>query len=514
MIKTDVIKPLGELLEERAMQYGSKVAYWDSGKEVSYLELNRQSKNISQKLRNRDLISGDKVAIYLPNSVNWVLACFGCVRAGLVSVPISYDAAPGEVSYRLTDSGSKFLITTKERLAIIESLRGEINADLKIIIVDDDPVSGCENFSTYCADSGELAEQEIYPSIDDVAFIVYTSGTTGKAKGVLLTVRSMLWVVAACWIPGAELSDKDVVLSPLPLFHSYALNFSVLSIVAAGASEFIVEKYSSNQVLSLLQTGKFTVLPGVPTMFHYILESAKADPAIQLNGMRLCISAGAILPADLNKGFEEFFGIKLLDGYGITETSTMVTMNSPVWGRTLGSCGLPVVGVAVRIVDPATGADLDAGLEGELIVRGPNVMVGYHNKPKETATALKDGWYHTGDLAKADLNGYLTITGRLKELIIRGGQNIAPGEIEEAVLRHPAILDCAAVGMEHKHLGEIPVVFVVLRDGQSVEAEELIQFTRTQISSYKVPAAIHVVAEIPRTGSGKVMRFKLKEIIS
>jgi len=249
-------------------------------------------------------------------------------------------------------------------------------------------------------------------------------------------------------------------------------------------------------------------------MFHYILESAKADPAIQLNGMRLCISAGAILPADLNKGFEEFFGIKLLDGYGITETSTMVTMNSPVWGRTLGSCGLPVVGVAVRIVDPTTGADLDAGLEGELIVRGPNVMVGYHNKPKETATALKDGWYHTGDLAKADLNGYLTITGRLKELIIRGGQNIAPGEIEEAVLRHPAILDCAAVGMEHKHLGEIPVVFVVLRDGQSVEAEELIQFTRTQISSYKVPAAIHVVVEIPRTGSGKVMRFKLKEIIS
>ena len=176
MIKTDVIKPLGELLEERAMQYGSKVAYWDSGKEVSYLELNRQSKNISQKLRNRGLISGDKVAIYLPNSVNWVLACFGCVRAGLVSAPISYDAAPGEVSYRLTDSGSKFLITTKERLAIIESLRGEINADLKIIIVDDDPVSGCENFSTYCADSGELAEQEIYPSIDDVAFIVYTAG--------------------------------------------------------------------------------------------------------------------------------------------------------------------------------------------------------------------------------------------------------------------------------------------------------------------------------------------------
>lgn len=513
MIKTDVIKPLGQLLEERAAQYGSKVAYWDSHKEASYFELNRQSENIAKKLRSQGLVSSDKIAIYLPNSVNWVLACFGVVRAGLVAVPISHDAAPGEVSYRIADSGAKAIVTTKDRLGLLEGLKGEIDARLQIIIVDDEQIAGCENFSAYCTDDPELVEEEIHSSIDDVAFIVYTSGTTGKAKGVQLTVRSMLWVVAACWIPIAEMDENDVVLSPLPLFHSYALNFSVLSILAAGASEFIVEKYSSSQVLSLLQTGKFTVLPGVPTMFHYILESAKADSAVKLNGMRLCISAGAILPADLNRGFEEFFGIKLLDGYGITETSTMVTMNSPVWGRTLGSCGLPVVGVAVRIVDPGTGADLGPGQEGELIVRGPNVMVGYHNKPAETAAALKDGWYHTGDLAKADANGYLTITGRLKELIIRGGQNIAPGEVEEAVLRHPAILDCAAVGIEHKHLGEIPVVFVVLRNGQSVEADELIEFTKGHLSSYKVPAEVHVVKEIPRTGSGKVMRFKLKEAI-
>jgi len=513
MIKTDVIKPLGQLLEERAGQYGAKVAYWDSYKEATYSELNRQSKNIAKQLLEKGLRASDKVSIYLPNSVNWVLACFGVVRAGLVAVPISNDAAPGEVSYRINDSGAKVIITSKDRLGVLAGLKSEIDPSLKIIIVDEEQIAGCENFSIYCADSKGSFNEQGLTNIDDVAFIVYTSGTTGKAKGVQLTVRSMLWVVAACWIPIAEMNEDDVVLSPLPLFHSYALNFSVLSIVAAGASEFIVEKYSSSQVLSLLQTGKFTVLPGVPTMFHYILESAKADSAVQLNGMRLCISAGAILPAALNRGFEEFFGIKLLDGYGITETSTMVTMNSPVWGRTLGSCGLPVVGVAVRIVDPATGADLGPGQEGELIVRGPNVMVGYHNKPVETAAALKNGWYHTGDLAKADANGYLTITGRLKELIIRGGQNIAPGEVEEAVLRHPAVLDCAAVGIEHKHLGEIPVVFIVLREGQSVQSEALIEFTKSHLSSYKVPAEVHVVKEIPRTGSGKVMRFKLKEAI-
>jgi acyl-CoA synthetase (AMP-forming)/AMP-acid ligase II len=513
MIKTDVIKPLGQLLEERAVQYGSKVAYWDSYKNASYSELNRQSKNIAKKLRIKGLNGSDKVAIYLPNSVNWVLACFGSVRAGLVVVPISHDAAPGEVSYRITDSGAHTIVTTKDRLGVLEGLKSEVNPKLQIIIVDEEQIAGCENFSAYCTDLKDSVDEEISTSIDDIAFIVYTSGTTGKAKGVQLTLRSMLWVVAACWIPIAEMNDKDVVLSPLPLFHSYALNFSVLSIVAAGASEFIVEKYSSSHVLSLLKTGKFTVLPGVPTMFHYILESAKADSAVKLNGMRLCISAGAIMPADLNKGFEEFFGIKLLDGYGITETSTMVTMNSPIWGRTLGSCGLPVVGVAVRIVDPTTSVDLGPGQEGELIVRGPNVMVGYHNKPTETAAALKNGWYHTGDLAKADANGYLTITGRLKELIIRGGQNIAPGEIEESVLRHPAILDCAAVGIEHKHLGEIPVVFVVLREGKSVEDDALIEFTKGHLSAYKVPVEVHVVKEIPRTGSGKIMRFKLKETI-
>jgi long-chain acyl-CoA synthetase len=513
MIKTDLIKPLAELLEERAVQYGQKIAYWDCNKEISYSELDRQSRNIAQKLLSKELGRSCKVAIYLPNSVNWVLACFGTVRAGLVSVPISHDAAPVEVNYRINDSGAKVIFTTKDRLSLLHGLKGEVDLDLQIIIVDEESIAGYERFSEYCKDTDGSVEKETFASIDDVAFIVYTSGTTGKAKGVQLTVRSMLWVVAACWVPIAGLSDKDIVLSPLPLFHSYALNFSVLSIVAAGASEFIIEKYSSSQVLSLLKTGKFTVLPGVPTMFHYILESAKVNSAVKLKGLRLCISAGAILPADLNRAFEEFFGIKLIDGYGITETSTMVTMNSPIWGRTLGSCGLPLAGVAVRIIDPATGADLGYEQEGEIIVRGPNVMVGYHNKPSETSASLKNGWYHTGDLAKADANGYIRITGRLKELIIRGGQKIAPGEVEEAVLRHPAILDCAAVGIEHKHLGEIPVVFVVLREGQALAPEALIEFMKTQLSLYKVPADVHVVKEIPRTGSGKVMRFKLKEAI-
>ncbi len=297
--------------------------------------------------------------------------------------------------------------------------------------------------------------------IFEPAFIIYTSGTTGRAKGVLLSVHSMLWVNAACWAPIAGLSEKDVVLSPLPLFHSYALNLSVLSILATGATEYIMEKYSTTDAVRLLKSGEFTVFPGVPTMFHYFLEATKADAGLKLPNLRLSMSAGAIMPATLNREFESRFGVKLLDGYGITETSTMVTMNWPVGERVMGSCGLPLPGLAVRIISPATGEDVTIGEEGELIVRGPNLMSGYHNKPEETASALRKGWYHTGDLARSDANGFLTITGRLKELIIRGGQNIAPAEIEETVNLIEDVIDSAVVGIPHEHLGEVPALFVV-----------------------------------------------------
>jgi acyl-CoA synthetase (AMP-forming)/AMP-acid ligase II len=345
------------------------------------------------------------------------------------------------------------------------------------------------------------------------AFILYTSGTTGRAKGVELTVHGMLWVAAACWAPIAGISERDALLSPLPLFHSYALNLSVLTILATGASAYIMERFSTSEALRLLKTGAFTCLPGVPTMFHYLLQATHNESDLNFPHLRLCISAGAIMPATLNREFEDRFGVPLLDGYGITETSTMVTLNSPTGGRIMGSCGLPLPGLAVRLVDPANGRDVDPSHEGELIVRGPNVMPGYRNKPDETRAALRDGWYHTGDLARSDENGFLTITGRLKELIIRGGQNIAPAEIEEVVNTFEHVLDCAVVGVAHPHLGEVPALFVVPRPGQAVETDALIAHCRKRLSAYKLPHTVRLIAEIPRTGSGKIIRYKLRETL-
>lgn len=512
MLQTDLIAPVAVLLERHATARGSKVAYRDASSKVTYAELAARTGNLAGHLADNGIQVGDKVAILLPNSVAWIESCFAINRAGAIGVPISYDATESEILYRLQDADCSGVITTDQQAPLIARLRQKLPA-LVSVLVDYGSQRGEGLRYEELAASAPKSQPRDPIEIEQPAFIIYTSGTTGRAKGVVLSVHSMLWVTAACWAPVAGLSEKDVVLSPLPLFHSYALNLSVLSILAVGATEYIMDKYSTTEAVRLLKTGEFTLFPGVPTMFHYFLEATKAEPGLKIPNLRLSMSAGAIMPATLNREFESRFGIKLLDGYGITETSTMVTMNWQTGARVMGSCGLPLAGLAVRIVSPATGDDVAIGEEGELIVRGPNLMSGYHNKPQETASALRKGWYHTGDLAKSDRDGFLTITGRLKELIIRGGQNIAPAEIEEVVNTIENVVDSAVVGIPHEHLGEVPALFVVARTGANVGTKDILDHCREHLSSYKVPFSVHFVDEIPRTGSGKIIRFKLRETL-
>jgi acyl-CoA synthetase (AMP-forming)/AMP-acid ligase II len=508
MLHVELIAPVATLLDRHAKARPDKVAYWDSSRSVTYGQLAERTAQIAANLVKAGVREGDRIAIHLPNGVDWIEACFAGLRAGAVLVPISFDAAEAEISYRLTDAACGLVITHASRKELIAKIAGEAGISPDVIYAGPGAAQAGTAFEAFAA--GATAPPPDPDDIDRASFIIYTSGTTGRAKGVLLSVRGMLWIAAACWAPIAELGENDVVLSPLPLFHSYALNLSVLTVLATGASEHILERFSPQQVLELMQSGKYTVFPGVPTMFHYLLHRANETDVARLGNVRLCISAGAIMPATLNRAFEARFGTPLLDGYGITETSTMVTMNWLRGARPLGSCGLPVPGLAVRIVDPVTHEDVAIGAEGELIVRGPNLMQGYHNKPAETAAALRKGWYHTGDLARSDASGYLTITGRIKELIIRGGQNIAPAEIEEVVIRHPQVADCAVVGVKHATLGEVPCLFVVAKQG-GFDAAAVADHCRTHLSAYKIPEAIHLVAEIPRTGSGKIMRYKLVE---
>lgn len=511
MLHTDLIASVPALLLRHADQRGQKLAYQDATRQVNYGALAERTANLAGHLADLGINTGDAVAIFLPNGVDWIESCFAITRAGAIGVPISYDATENEIAYRLQDAACKAVITTDERAAVLTTIKAECPALTITIFAERGPRCPDGHRFDHLVTMKPVSSPRDPDMLHEPAYIIYTSGTTGRAKGVLLSVHSMLWVIASCWAPITMLSERDHVLSPLPLFHSYALNLSVLGILATGASEYIMEKFSTSEARRLLGEGTFTIFPGVPTMFHYLLEAAKSAQDKDLKDLRLAISAGAIMPATLNREFESSFDVKLLDGYGITETSTMVTMNWPTGGRVLGSCGLPLPGLSVRIVDAATGKDVPSGGEGELIVRGPNVMIGYHNKPEETSKALRDGWYHTGDLAKSDENGFLTITGRLKELIIRGGQNIAPAEIEEAVSVLDGVLDNAVVGIPHEHLGEVPALFVVRHASREISAQEILDHCRGRLSAYKVPFSVHFVQSIPRTGSGKIIRFKLRD---
>ncbi|MEJ2860679.1 class I adenylate-forming enzyme family protein [Actinomycetospora flava] len=491
MLRTEVIRPVHELLDGHAAARPDDVAFADDARDVSWRRLATTTRRLAGHLAARGVRPGDRVAMVMANAVETAETYLAIPRAGAVAVCLNPDAAPAELAYMLADSGARVVVTDVAHAGLLgpDVTTIVVGGDYEDLVATEPP--------TPAPDPADL---------DVTAFMLYTSGTTGRPKGVELSLRSCLWVVAACWAPIVGLGPGETVLSGLPLFHSYALDMCVLGIVATGASERILPRFSPTRMLEMLGDG-YTVLPGVPTHFSYLLQAAGHRPRHRL---RMAVSAGAILPASVNETFEQVFGVPLLDGYGITETSTMVAMNWPHGTRPYGSCGLPLPGLAVRLVDPATGTDAPAGDEGELWVRGPGVMRGYWNRPEQTADVLVDGWYRTGDLARADANGYLTISGRAKEMIIRGGENIYPAEIEAVLLRAPGVGDAAVVGRAHPDLGEEPVAFVV----GDPDLDAVAAHCREHLTGFKVPVAFHLVDVIPRTGSGKIKRFELARLLS
>lgn len=510
MLRVELICPIPQLLAEHASRFGDKVAFYDDRSSVSYAELAERTRRLAGHLVGQGLGRGDRVLLYLENSVETAESYLAVTRAGAVGVCANPQAAPPEVGYMLADSEARVVITDDLHLDQARSLAAGQARDITIVLVTEGEAPAGVLSYAELAGTEPASPPPDDLGLDEAAWMLYTSGTTGRPKGVLLTQRSCLWVVAACWAPIAGISAEDRVLCPLPLFHSYALDLCVLGVFAVGATERILPSFSTPRVLELLREEPFTVLPGVPTMFQYLLHGLGGRGA-RSGSLRLCVSAGAILPAALNAEFERCFGVPLLDGYGITETSTMVTMNWPHGGRVAGSCGLPVPGVAVRLVDPLTGQDVGVGDEGELWVSGPNVMRGYHNRPEATAQVLQHGWYRTGDLGRRDANGFLTISGRTKELIIRGGENIYPAEVEAVLLRGQGVADAAVVGRRHADLGEVPVAFVVPERPGALDVPALLGFCGHELSRFKVPAEIVEIDAIPRTGSGKIMRFRLQE---
>ncbi|MFI6577859.1 SDR family NAD(P)-dependent oxidoreductase [Nocardiopsis sp. NPDC050513] len=500
--RADLIRPLPELLREHAALRGSKVAYSDARRAVTYSELERRTARLGGHLVALGLPRGARVVILLGNRVEMVESYLGVHRGGCVGVPINPHSSDAELRHVLADSDAQAVITDS---AHADQVRAVLPAGPQRLVV----VGGAPDAVSY----EELAASEpTVPARDDLgldepAYLLYTSGTTGRPKGVLVRLRAVLWNAASCYAPIIELSPADTVLWPLPLFHAFGYNLCVMGVTAVGATAHLVTGYSPAEVLRELRSRPYTFLVGVPTVYHNLLRAAETEE-LTLPALRVCFVAGAVTSAAFAESFEAAFGIQLTDNYGCSEMSGPVATMRPGGERVPGSCGLPLPGLGLRVVDPDTGVEVPTGAEGEIWVSGPSVMLGYHNQPEATAEVLRDGWYRTGDLARRNADGYLFITGRRDDVIIRGGENVHPSEIEAVLARVPGVRDAAVTGRADEELGQVPVA-VVVPEPEGVDCAELFARCRRDLAYFKVPVEVRAVAALPRTATGKVAREPL-----
>ncbi|MFY7570817.1 beta-ketoacyl synthase N-terminal-like domain-containing protein [Streptomyces sp. WI04-05B] len=510
-MRPDLITPLPVILRENAVRFPDKIAFEDDRHAVTYGELDARTRRLAGHLAGLGVGRGDRVALCLGNSVAMVESYLAVVRAGGIGVPINPQASPAETAYLLADSGAVFAFTGIAHAETFLRLIPRETPEVSVVVA-----GAGHGLAPGAAVYEELAVTEPVTrapddlGLDEVAWMFYTSGTTGRPKGVLSTQRNCLYSVASCYIPVPGLSEHDRVLWPLPLFHSLSHIACVLSVTVSGATARIMDGSSADDILTALREDRSTFLAGVPTTYHHLVTTARRT-GLSLPDLRIGLVGGAVTGPGLRHSFEESFGVPLVDAYGSTETCGAITINPPDGDVVEGSCGLPVPGVGVRIVDPRTGQEVPVGQEGEVWVSGPNVMVGYHNSPEATAEAVQDGWFHTGDLARRDEAGYFTICGRLKDLVIRGGENVHPDEIEAALRGAEGVADAGVAGMPHDTLGEVPVAWVV-PGPDGIDLARLLTHCRTELSAYKLPERIHETRTIPRTASGKIVRRLLADL--
>ncbi|MGW0555834.1 beta-ketoacyl synthase N-terminal-like domain-containing protein [Streptomyces sp. NPDC002926] len=512
MTQVDDIRPLSAVLRAHALDRPDKVAFADEERHVTYARLAERTGRLAGHLAGHGLGHGDRVAILLGNSVTTVESYLAVTRAAAVGVPVNPQSSDAELAHQLDDSGARFVITDGAHLQQVERMRATREGLLVVLARGSGPGAGTLVFE-------ELAESEPAQGprddlgLDEPAWILYTSGTTGAAKGVVSNQRGCLWSVHSAYQGVLGLGPDDRLLWPLPLFHSLAHILCVLGVTVTGATARILPGFGARDVLEALRAEPFTVLLGVPSMYVQLVEAVEAveEAGGPVPKQRMCVVTGAATGAGLASAVERVLGAPLVNSYGSTETCGAITLSRPDSVRPPGTVGTAVPGSELRLVDPRTGLDVRTGDEGEVFVRSPGLLLRYHDRPEETAAALRDGWYRTGDLARRDAEGRLTITGRVKELIIRAGENIQPGEIEDVLRTVPGIEDAAVTGRPDEALGEVPVAYVVpAAEGWS--PAEALATCRERLSYFKVPAELYEIAALPLTGSGKVSRRRLVRI--
>jgi len=504
---------LTKIFEKSAERFPDKTALFFSDKKISYKELYEITCRFGQGLKNLGIKKKDKVAVFLHNTPEFIASYFAIIDIGAICVPVNNMLKEEELGFILKDSGAKLIISSVAYLDIINSAKAK-SPDLKYTIIIDGLAPDTFNFYEI-VERSIIKKEDHQANPDDVASILYTSGTTGNPKGAMLTHKNFLSNIRSC-VSSIDISEKDNFICVLPMFHSFAFTVCILLPLSTGAAIAIIEHIRPfRRVVRNVIKKKITVFVGIPSIFnvlaHMDIPHVFTSRVLKLiDPLKLCISGSAALPAEVLKAFEDKFKVPLIEGYGLTEASPVVSLN-PVRGvRKPGSVGLPIDGVEVKIVDDKDN-ELACNEIGELLVKGDNVMKGYLNSDEDTKEAVKDGWLYTGDISRLDEDGYIYIVDRKKDMINVRGLNVYPAEIEKILLRHPGIKEAAVIGMADKFKGEVPKAFIVLKENGTLTESEIIRYLRNNLALFKIPKFIEFKQALPKTSTGKVARRQLKE---
>jgi long-chain acyl-CoA synthetase len=490
---------LATILTDSARREPERTALKLDDAELSYVLLDDASARVARLLSDRGIAAGDRVGIMLPNVPYFAVCYYGVLRAGGVVVPMNVLLKEREVAFYLGDPQAKLLFAWHQFADAAEKGAAEAGAECVLVRPGE--------FEQL------LAEVEPQPEVveraeDDTAVILYTSGTTGKPKGAELTHGNLsrnAEVVNNMFAFGAD----SVALGALPLFHSFGQTCALNATIRAGGCLTLIPRFDPAKALEIIERDRVNIFEGVPTMYAAMLHVDDRERH-DTSTLELCVSGGAAMPGEILRGFEDAFGCKVLEGYGLSETSPVASFNHPDRERKIGSIGTPIEGVEMKVVGD-DGKEVPRGEVGEIVIRGHNVMKGYWNRPEATAEAIdQDGWFRTGDMAKVDEDGYFFIVDRKKEMIIRGGYNVYPREVEEVIYEHPAVREAAVIGVPHPELGEEVGAAVALQPDADASEAELRDFVKGRVAAYKYPRQIWFVDELPKGPTGKILKREIK----
>ncbi|MFC1820886.1 class I adenylate-forming enzyme family protein [Thermodesulfobacteriota bacterium] len=497
------------LLFNSTNNYPDKTAIIAEDKRISYRAFNERVNRLAHAMTQYGLKKGDRVALMFFNTHHFAEVYFATIKAGAVLTPVNFRFLGEEIEYIVNNSESNFFFFAKEFQETITTVYQRLGNIEYFIGVDAEKGNWAHDYETFLC-SGESKEPEIEVGENDPCQIMYTSGTTGKPKGVVITHGNIVWNLMNT-ILGREHRPGEVSLIIGPLYHVAALNNHFAVQVALGGTSILIKKFDPEIVLRYIEKERVNVISGTPAMFNILLQYSRLDQ-FDTRSITKCTTGAAILPQEIKERLIKAFPMAkgVYDLYGCTESSPTITiLNARNSFRKNGSIGLPAPFLQARVVDEE-GTPLPPNQAGELVCRGPNVMQGYYEEPEATKEAIKDGWLYTGDLAKIDEEGYFYIVDRKKDVIISGGENIYPREIEEVLFRHPAIADVAVVGIPDQVWGETVKAFVVLKEGNMINEQEVISFCKRHLASYKKPKVIEFVDSIPRNPSGKALKQVLR----